>query len=368
MRYLVAAVGLCMSACSKSTPSQQASGAAAPTTVASVTSALPSSSGTTPPPRAAVVEALPLPDGPPGIGFDDVRFSSVLAKLLVPAGRSGNIDLVDPATRAITAIGGFSKQAAYEGGHDFGVTSVDVGRSLLYATDRTTQKLVELDPTDKHVVASVKLAASPDYVRFVAHAFPELWVTEPDASSIEVLRASDKTPVILHEASIKIEGGPESLAIDMTRGRAYTHTWKDQTLAIDLRTRAVVARWSNGCAGSRGIALDEARGWLFVGCAEGKASVIDVANGSVLGTASSGDGVDIIDYSPSKRHLYLPGGKSATMAILSVSGKGELAVLGTVPTARGAHCVAADPNGHAYVCDPDHGQMLVVTDPYPSSM
>jgi len=62
----------------------------------------------------------------------------------------------------------------------------------------------------------------------------------------------------------------------------------------------------NGCHGSRGIAYDERSEFLFAGCAEGKAVVLDARHdGKVLGTASVGDGVDIID--PVGRHLFIPG-------------------------------------------------------------
>jgi hypothetical protein len=95
--------------------------------------------------------------------------------------------------------------------------------------------------------------------------------------------------------------------------------------------------------------------------------VMDVAQGGkVLATASSGGGVDIIDYDPIRRHLYVPGGRSATMTIFSVAMTGALTPLATTPTARGAHCVTTD-GKDAYVCDPDGGRILVVRDSFPAA-
>ena len=37
--------------------------------------------------------SVKLPDDAPGIGFDDLRYSSTLRRVLVPAGRSGRLDL-----------------------------------------------------------------------------------------------------------------------------------------------------------------------------------------------------------------------------------------------------------------------------------
>jgi outer membrane protein assembly factor BamB len=170
--------------------------------------------------------------------------------------------------------------------------------------------------------------------------------------------------VAVHEAFLSVPGGPESLVVDIRRGRAYTHLWNGKTVAIDVKARSIAATWDNGCKGSRGIALDEARGFLFAGCSEGKAVALDVGTGKQLSSVSSGSGVDVIDYNPKLSHLYLPGAKSATMAVLGVSARGKLSLLGTRPTAPGGHCVAADGNGNVFVCDPKKGRLLVFRDTF----
>src|SRR5690349_13741943 len=65
---------------------------------------------------APAARAVALPGGSPGIGFDDLRFSAAQGAVLVPAARTGNVYLVDPASDAATAIGGFSASATYGGG------------------------------------------------------------------------------------------------------------------------------------------------------------------------------------------------------------------------------------------------------------
>lgn len=66
-------------------------------------------------------------------------------------------------------------------------------------------------------------------------------------------------------------------------------------------------------------------------------------------------------------HLYVPGGDSATLAILGVAGSGKLTKLGRVAVAADSHCVASDQLGRAYVCDPGHGAILIVVDPFPAT-
>jgi hypothetical protein len=301
-----------------------------------------------------------LPDGAPGIGFDDLRYASGLHKVLAPAGRTGKLDLVDPATRAVTAIAGFSVDPKYGGGHDDSVTSADEGAGWLFATDRTKQSVAVVDAASATIKSSVKLAAGPDYVRFVAKT-GEVWVSEPDGEQIEIFKLDGGA--LKSIARIKVAGGPESLVIDASRGRAYSNLWKSTTVAIDLDKRAIVERWENGCGGSRGLALDEKRGWVFVGCAEGRAVVLDAAHGGkVLASEKSATGVDIVDYNAALAHLYVPGGKSAAMTVFAVAPSGALSKLGEVPTAAGAHCVVADERAQAWVCDPSHGRLLLVED------
>lgn len=297
-----------------------------------------------------------------GIGFDDLRYSSSLHRVLVPAGGTGTIVLIDPANHRTSTVAGLSAEQSYGGGHDEGATSVDEGEGSLYAIDRTSNEVVVIDPTARRVTVRTSLAGSPDYVRYVARTH-ELWVTEPGSERIEILSISP----LEHRAFIQVPGGPESLVIDSAGGRAFTHLWSGTSVAIALQSRSILARWPNQCEGSRGIAYDERSHFLFAGCAEGKAVVMDTADGGkVVATAKSGRGVDIIDYDPVRRHLYLPGARSATMTMFSVAANGALTSLGTTGTARGAHCVTTD-GKDAYVCDPNRGRILIVHDSYPSA-
>jgi DNA-binding beta-propeller fold protein YncE len=313
--------------------------------------------------------AIALPGGSGGIGFDDLQFSARLGRVLAPGGRSGRLFLVDPKTFAVSFIDGFSPSGPYGGGHGEGITSVSEGEDRLFVTDRTARALLVVDPRSRKTTARASLAASPDYVRYVAST-REVWVTEPDADQIEIFRLGstvDAPPE--HAALIPVQNGPESLVVDAARGRAYTHLWEATTLAIDLKTRAVAARWKNLCEGSRGIAFDEARGLLFAGCSEGRAVVLDAGHdGKIVGDVKTeASGVDIIDYDRSLRHLYLPGAKSANTVFLAVGEDGSLTKLGTVPSPAGAHCVVSDQAGRAYVCDPRAGRLLAIPDRFAAS-
>jgi DNA-binding beta-propeller fold protein YncE len=302
-----------------------------------------------------------LPGGEHGIGLDDVRFAADLDRVLIPAGHTGRLDLLDPSGLGVTSIPGFGSAPAYPGGHKLGPTSADARDGLLVVIDRTARLLDVVDARAGSITASAPLGGGPDLVRVAPDR--EVWITEPDDARIEVFTVpAGGATAPVHAAFIAIEGGPESLTIDAARGRAYTHVTKGTTLAIDLRSRTIVARWANGCADLGGATLDDQRARLFVSCDEGRVTVLDLASGKVLSSTASGASLDHLAYSPRLQHLYVPDTRSSVMEIFAVSTAGQLSLLERVATAPGTECVTTDDRGHAYLCDPAHGKILVVTD------
>jgi hypothetical protein len=314
----------------------------------------------------AALPSIQLPGGRRGIGFDDLVYSPDLSRVLVPAGRTGRLFLVDPATGAVESIEGFAVSAAATRGHGDGTTSADFGLGTLFAIDRTRGMLVAADPAARRIVAEVRLGGEPDYVRWVAPR-QEVWVTEPGRIETFLLEPGP-LPLLVRSGDIAVEDGPESLVIDPARHRAYTNTRHHSTVAIDLDRGRVVSRWENGCAAARGLALDAAHGLLFVGCEEGRAVALDLGRGgAVAGRAPAGKGVDGIAFDADLSHLYLPAAGDAQLTVVGVRPGGALGPLGKLPTARGAHCAVSSGHGRIYVCDPAAGKLLVLQDPYPAS-
>lgn len=313
--------------------------------------------------------SLAIPGGEAGVGYDDLQYAPHLGRILVPAGRTGRLALIDPATNVVTTLAGFTSSASYRGGHGEGTTSAaeldETG--FVVATDRGAQALKVVDTKKGQVGGPVKLAAAPDYVRVVPSRH-EVWVTEPGRRQIEIFRVEGSPWRLLHAATLRVPDGPESLVIDEVRGRAYSHTWKGESYAIELATRKILATWSNGCEASRGLALDDRRGLLFAGCADGTATVIDLATRKLVSSVPTGPDVDSIAYSPSLGHLYVPAGGSAELWIFGVPADGKLTLLGKIPTASDAHTVAFDPvSRRLFVGTPGRGAVLVARDVFPAS-
>jgi hypothetical protein len=315
------------------------------------------------PPVDAGATPLQLPGGSGGIGFDDMRFSANLAQLLIPAGRTGDLDLVDPSTEAIASIGGFSSGGAFSVDPTFGVTSADEGNDIIYATDRTAGTLSRVNPPTKAITAMLMLAATPGYVRYVAPT-NEVWVSEPSAKQIEVvsLMGEDGGTGFTHEASIAVVGA-ESLEIDPTTALAFTNA-EASTIAVDVNKRAVAHTWPNGCTTATGLAVDSNNGWVVVACQEGRLVVLDEASGSMLGTVTTGAGVDRIAYDPARTRAYVPSPTAADMAVVVLDGKGVPTLAGSVQATSDAHCAVAPGGGEVFVCSPTKGQIVFLFDPF----
>src|SRR5215471_4426118 len=84
---------------------------------------------------------VPLPGAKGGIGFDDLTFAPRLRRVLAPAGRTGKLVLIDPATREAVGIDGFATAEEHARGHEQGTTSADEGGDFIFAIDRTTKRL-----------------------------------------------------------------------------------------------------------------------------------------------------------------------------------------------------------------------------------
>ena len=157
---------------------------------------------------------------------------------------------------------------------------------------------------------------------------------------------------------IPVAKGPESLMIDHIRGRAYVNLGPNAA-AIDLESHAIVSTWPNDCTKSRGDALDEQKGFLFVSCGEGKAEVFDLNHDNKeISNLTTDPGPDVISYNPKLSHLYFTSSKNATLTVIGVSAQGQLTLLGQGQADKRSHCVVSDDQNNIWVCDGPKGQLL----------
>ncbi len=318
------------------------------------------------PPALLNATPLPLSGGPGPVSMDYLSYDPATARMWVPAGNTGRVDVIDTRTGKLTPVADFPtlKQTTKRGERTVGPSSATAGVGVVYVGNRADSKVCAVDGKTLSRGGCVALPTSPDGLAHVATT-KEVWVTTPRDSSITILDVKKpEAPTIA--GKIALPGEPEGYAVDAARGLFYTNLEdKDATLAIDVRTRKIVATWKPGCgeAGPRGLALDVKRRQLYVACTD-KAVTLDLAkDGAVRGQIETGGGVDNIDYDAVRRLLYVASGKTATLTIARAGDDGALSRVATALTAQGARVVVLDGAGKAYVADSAGGRLLVVAPP-----
>jgi hypothetical protein len=334
-------------------------------------------------------QIAPLPFKIP-ISFNDFTYDSQLRRVIIPAGETGQVALIDPTNMQVQLISGFSRQID-SANPMIGASSVAVAGGFLYGLDQETMSIKTIRLSTGELIASTHLQAAADYIRFVS-ATNELWVTEKGLQQIEIFSVSGGDPPVPESSgTISVPNGPDALIIDDQRGLAFTNR-PNQSLTdvIQVMTHTVIAQWGNGCSSARGMAIDENEGYLFVACQEGKLVLMDINNdGYQMTSQNFGGGLDFVAYNPNLHHVYLPSSASGLVAMFQLQKllvnpetidmpgtprvsptaaspdfKISLLLLGTADTDINAKCVTTDENNNIWVCDPKNGQVFIIHDEF----
>jgi DNA-binding beta-propeller fold protein YncE len=303
---------------------------------------------------------IALPPAAPVV-MDYLAYDAAQKRLWVPAGNTGNVDVIDSAGK-VTPVAGFpTAPSSRPGRPNMGPSSASVGANEVWVGNRADKAICAVDRKSLTKGACVTLPSSPDGVVWMAPTH-EVWATTPRDQTLTIIDPAKKSIA----GTIKLAGDPEGYAVDVTKGVFYTNLEdKDRTLAIDVKSRKVVSDWAAGCGGDgpRGLAIDPERKLLVVACSDG-ASVLDLAHdGKQVGRLKTAGGVDNIDYLPAKKLVFVASGGDAQLHIAKLADGGAITEVATAPTGKGARVVVAAPDGTAYVADSMGGKIWVVKAP-----
>lgn len=244
-----------------------------------------------------------------------------------------------------------------------GPTSVGIGRGFAYIGNRGDSKICAVDARSLEKKGCAQVPGMPDGTFFVAPA-GQVWVTTPREKSIQILDVKDAaSPKLV--GKMELDGEPEGYAVDSGRGLVFTNLEdKDRTLAIDVKSRKVVATFEPGCgsAGPRGLAVDAKRGLLLVACTDGVVA-LDEHDGARKGRLDTGAGVDNIDYVAGKKLVYAAAGRDERLTVAELGDDGSFKPVAQEKVGKGCRVVVATPDGTAYVADGGSGQLWVVRRP-----
>ena len=326
------------------------------------------------PPPSYELKPISLPGATGAVALDYFAYDPATGKLWVPASNTGSVDVIDEKTDAVSQVSGFKTGEIERRGRKItvGPTAASIGDGVVYIGDRGDATLCVIDAKTLARGGCVQLVSSsadgkitPDGVVYVA-ATRELWITTRPisagdaaaAKSLQIFDASDPSH-LKWKTKIPLDGLAEGYAVDNGRGLFYTNVEDTgATVAIDVRTHKVVAKWNVGSADLGGLGLDTARRFLFVACGDHVLSVDAAHNGKVIDSLPTGAGLDNIDYSLDRKILYAAAGQAATLTIAEVGDDGKFHLKATVPTVKGARCVVAGKGETAYVIDPAEGRIL----------
>jgi DNA-binding beta-propeller fold protein YncE len=145
-------------------------------------------------------------------------------------------------------------------------------------------------------------------------------------------------------APIPSPGTPEFAVAD-GRGKVYFNVEDKGELAVlDARTLTIERHYSLApCEEPSGLALDP-QGRLYSVCRNGLMVISDPKQGRVIGQAPIGQGPDGVAWLDGK--AYSANGRDGTLSVVTEDMAGHFQTIATIPTARGARTVAADPAQH----------------------
>jgi DNA-binding beta-propeller fold protein YncE len=335
-------------------------GNAAATTPAAPTGAAPERRAIT-----ATPTTIQLPGaGQDGVSLDYLAYDAAHHRVWIPAGGTGKVDVIDATTNAITPIEGFPTKEVERRGQKrmMGPSSAAVGDGFVYIGNRADSTICAINAATLVKGECITLPSSPDGLQYVA-ATKELWVTTPRDQSLRILDVKNPAHPVLTEASIKLdEGGPEGFAVDNVAGVFYTNIDDhDATTAIDIKTRKRIATYVPGCGegGGKGLAFEPATKHLIVACTDRVVTLDTAHNGARVGDAQVGEGIDAVDYVPSRHAVFAAAARAEKLTIVALASDGKLSAIADVPTAKGARNAVATEDGTAYVADGPAGSILV---------
>ncbi len=219
--------------------------------------------------------------------------------------------------------------------------AVDPKASRYFASVQDDRRVAIIDRTTLKETGSIPLPGETGALLFepmqarlyvTADQGTALWVVDPDARKVV--------------QTIPIPEDPEDLIWDPQASRLYlTGSATSAVSVIDSKSNALVAHWPTSPAlHPRGLALDAARGRLFVAGDNGQLVALDLKTGRVTATAAIGEHVGQIAFDAEVRRLYCAG--RDWIYPVDCAGTNFVA-LEKIYTATNATNVAVDPKTHA---------------------
>ena len=178
-----------------------------------------------------------------------------------------------------------------------------------------------------------------------------LFVINSDPGTITVIdTATDRVLATL------VGGGKLEIGAADGAGKVYVNgEARREVLRIDARTNTIDARWPiPSCESPHGIAVDAKARRVFSSCENNVMVIIDADSGKKVAELPIGSRTDGAAFDPGSRRAFSSNG-DGTLTVIGEQAPDSFAVLGNVPTMRGARTMTLDPKtGRLYLMAADY--------------
>ncbi len=259
-------------------------------------------------------------------GWDYLHDDSVAHRLYIAHGP--RVEVIDTETgKPVGAITGL------HGTHGI---AFDTAGKYGYISDGGGNAVVVFDRNSLATVATIPAGTNPDGIIF-----------EPLTQSVWAFNGRSHNVTVIDAASMKVfdtialPGKPEFPAVD-GQGHVFDNIEdKSEIVRLDAREKTITGEWPAGCDSPSGLAFDVAGHRLFPVCDGEKMAVVNSEDGTLMGTASIGDGPDAARWSAKYKLVFASSG-DGILSVVDAGAKGY-PTIEKLPTQKGARTMAYDP-------------------------
>lgn len=211
-----------------------------------------------------------------------------------------------------------------------------------FSSNGKENKVSIVDLATLKTLSKVKVGENPDAIVYESKR-QEVYAFNGKSNSVTILGARSGKVV----RTTALPGKPEFAVADSERSQVFVNIEdKHEVVSISTDTHKITAHFPIAPGETpTGIALDSARGLLFIGCENQKMILINATSGKVLDSIPIGNGVDATAFDPETKLAFSSNGEGS-LTIARVDSNDKLMLIQVLKTERGARTLALDLKTH----------------------
>jgi DNA-binding beta-propeller fold protein YncE len=298
---------------------------------------------------------IELPENVKAGGFDHATIHRAGGRLYVAHTSNDALDVIDcVADRYLHSIPDLAGVA--------GALASDE-HSLVFTSNRGENTVGIFSPQDEGALAKVSVGIRPNGLAYapVLNLLLAANIGEPDPpNSFTVSIVDVKLRAMI--AEIPVPGRTRWAVYDAHQNVFFANIADPpQIVVIEAATPThIVSSYPIPAAGPHGLDLDTETSRLFCACDGRKLVVLDSRSGQIMAERDIGGVPDVIFLNAALHHLYIAIGDPGLVEVYETEGLGHIE---TMPTERGAHTLAFDPDhNRVYAFLPETHRVAVYRD------